>query len=57
VKQDYKKAVRLYRLAAEQGDENAVESRNKLNNMMTPEQVAKGQRLAGHHLVQNYKGC
>ena len=47
VAKDYVEAYKWRLLAARQGDKNATKTLTMLENKMTPEQVAKGQKLAG----------
>ena len=46
-----------YSLAANQGDETAIENRDFTAKRMTPEQITKAKELAKKCLVQNYKNC
>jgi uncharacterized protein len=46
VPQDYVSAHAWYSLAAAQGVEQAVENRDKLAKLMTPDQITEAQRLA-----------
>ncbi len=46
VPKDYTEALRWYRLAAAQGDEDAFTARETLEKKMTPAQIAEAHRLA-----------
>lgn len=46
VAQDYGAAVKWYRKAADQGDADAVKGRDIVAKLMTPAQIAEGQRIA-----------
>jgi TPR repeat protein len=46
VPQDYIEAYKWYNLAASQGDTNSVEGRDAIIELMTPGQIAEGQRRA-----------
>jgi hypothetical protein len=48
VAKDYVEAYKWRLLAARQGDENAKKAMTMLENKMTPEQIAEGQKLAGN---------
>jgi TPR repeat protein len=48
VAEDYVEAYKWRRLAATQGDEDAKKAMTALENKMTPEQIAEGQKLAGN---------
>jgi uncharacterized protein len=47
VPQDYVQAYMWVNLSAEQGEEIAIEAREGVAKVMTPEQIAKAQRLSG----------
>jgi TPR repeat protein len=46
VPQDYAEAVKWYRMAVEQGNDDAKATRDIVAKNMTPEQLAEAQRLA-----------
>jgi Sel1 repeat-containing protein len=48
VAKDYVEAYKWRLLAARQGDEDAKKTMTMLENKMTPEQIAEGQKLAGN---------
>jgi tetratricopeptide (TPR) repeat protein len=48
VAKDYVEAYKWRLLAAKQGNENAKKTMTMLENKMTPEQIAEGQKLAGN---------
>ena len=48
VAKDYVEAYKWRLLAARQGNEDAKKTMNMLENKMTPEQIAEGQKLAGN---------
>ena len=53
VPQDHAEAVKWYRLAAAQGDANAVKSRDPLASKMTPADISKAQQLAKEWLEKH----
>jgi TPR repeat protein len=46
VTQDYVQAYKWYNLAVAQGDTNAIGARRRIATLMTPDQIAEGQRLS-----------
>ncbi len=52
VPQDYEEALKWYKKAAEQGDENAREARSVAEYQMTSEQIAEAQRLSREFKVK-----
>ena len=57
VPENYTKAYALWSLAAGQGDEDAKGNRDIVKEMLTPAQLAEGQRLAAECYERDYKGC
>ena len=51
------KAYLWYSLSAAQGDPDAQDLKSDLAEDMTPEQIAKAERLAAACLASNYKNC
>lgn len=49
IPQDYVSAYKWYNVAASRGNEQALKSRELLRSLMTPRQVAEGQRLASDY--------
>jgi len=46
VPQNYIKAYAWFNIAAAQGDENARENRDRVSDLMTPQQIGKAQELS-----------
>ena len=57
VLQDYVYAHMWYNIAAANGVSNASESRQKLNELMTLDQINQAQALARQCLASNYQEC
>ena len=57
VTQDYKEAVKWYRLAAAQGDADGAKNRDVTAQRMTPQQIEKAQDMARACQARNFKGC
>jgi len=57
VPQDYVRAHMWMNLAASLGHKNAVTTRNRIEEKMTPADVSKAQKLARNCVTNNYKNC
>ena len=55
--QDYVRAHMWSNIAASQGFETAINSRYKIEGIMTSSQIEKAQDLARECVAKNYKGC
>ena len=57
VLEDYARAHMWFNLAAVAGNLNAVEGRDIIVRLMTPQQVAEAQKLARECQARNFKNC
>jgi len=57
VVQDYVKAHSWYNLSAVSGHAIAIENRDRVAKLMTPQQVADAQKLARDCQARQFKGC
>lgn len=55
VPEDYVEAYKWYNIAASQGEENAQKNRDILREIMTPDQIAEGQRLSREFHAKKYE--
>jgi TPR repeat protein len=55
--QNYIQAHVWFNLAAAQGNKEAVEKRNQIAKLMSPQKIAQAQKLATECLARNYKNC
>lgn len=57
VPKDRVKAHLWFNISATSGDTDAIERRNKAENLMTPEQIAEAQKMAKDCVSNKLKGC